>query len=60
MSIYDAKSGFAKEINNLSCAIAGRQQDVSWLRKVFGMRFRKEEVNRQILKENLYKSIFDA
>jgi septum site-determining protein MinD len=59
-SVYDANSGFSREISKLSNALAGKNEEVSWFKKMFGFGVRKEEVNRQILKDEFYKSIFDA
>jgi septum site-determining protein MinD len=60
MPIYSARSGFAKEINRLNAALVGNKAKVSWLRKLFSSAFRKEEVNREILKESFYKNVFEA
>jgi septum site-determining protein MinD len=60
MPIYDGKSKFSREISHLGLAITGGKEKVSFMRKLFGLGFRKEEVNRQVLKDSFYKSIFDV
>ncbi len=57
-SVYNRKSTFSKEIGKLSAALVGKQERRSFLGLVLGNNFRKEEVNRQILKEDFYKGVF--
>lgn len=57
VTAYDSHSNFSKEIAKLGNAIVGAPQKVSIFRKLFGLK--KEEVNRQLLKQNLYKSVFE-
>lgn len=58
-SIYDRRSDFGKEINKLGSALTGAKEKRSFLGKFFGDGFRKEEVNRQLLRESFYKSMFN-
>lgn len=57
-SIYNKKSNFSKEINRLSHALTGKKERRSFLSKIFGNDYRKEEVNRQLLKNNFYGGVF--
>ncbi len=57
-TLYDSNSKFSREVARLSDAIVGRKQKISFFRKLFTSGLRREEVNRQLLKENMYKSIF--
>jgi len=56
--IYKRNSPFSKEINNLSLSISGKQEKQSFINWLLGLNFRKEQVNRQVLKEELYKPFF--
>jgi len=60
-SVYNRKSKFAKEINKLSAALTYNEEKGLGLslRKLLGLGFKKEQVNRQMLKEEFYKSIFE-
>lgn len=58
-SVYYKKSRFSKEINKLSAALSGMKERRGVLRTLFSPNFGKEEVNRQLLRESFYKSIFD-
>jgi len=58
-SVYNKNSRFSKEIGRLSDAIAGEKTQTSFWRKLFSMRFGKEEINRQMLREDFYKSMFE-
>lgn len=57
-SIYNKKSKFSREINKLNAAIIGKEDSWLWLKKIVPFNFKKEEVNRQILKESFYNSTF--
>lgn len=57
-SIYNRNSSFSKEISKLSAALIGKKEDTGFLRKLFG-NFKREEVNRQVLKESFYSSAFE-
>ena len=60
ISVYNKKTGFSKEINNLCAAITQNSERKSFLRKFFPMNYKTEEVNREILREKFYTSIFKA
>jgi len=55
--IYDRKCKFAKEIEGLGAALTDTPRKRSFFKKLFGLR--KEEVNRELLKDSFYKSLFD-
>lgn len=57
ISIYNKKSKFSKEINNFSSMITNTKEKKPFFNKMFSI-FKKEEVNRQIVKENYYTSQF--
>ena len=57
-SIYNRRCKFAKEIGKLSSALVGVKERRSLFGKVFGTNFRREEVNRQVLKESFYSRRF--
>ena len=56
--LYDKHSRFAKEINGLSAALTNTKEKRSFFARVFLPHFRKEQVNRQILKQNFYRRQF--
>jgi len=58
MSLYSRKSQFSKEINKLSSALVGLKEKRNGIRKLFGKKPVREEVNREVLRESFYKSIF--
>lgn len=58
-SLYDRKTRFSKEINALAAALTGMPEKIAWYKRLFPINFRKEEVNRQFLKESFYSSIFN-
>ncbi len=57
-SVYHPSSNFAKEVRKLGAALALRPEPSSFLRRMFSKNIRKEEVNRQLLKDSFYSSIF--
>lgn len=56
--VYDKKSKFAKEVNRLSHALTNREETKSFWRTLFPLSLRREEINRQILRDDFYNSIF--
>jgi septum site-determining protein MinD len=59
MSLYNSRSKFAKEISKLATAIAGKTEKVSLWKTILPYSFKKDEVNRQMLKESFYSSMFE-
>ena len=57
-SVYDRKCKFSKEINKLSSALTGDIEKRSFFKRLLSANLRKEEVNRQLLKDNFYGSVF--
>jgi len=57
ITIYNKKSPMSKEIEKLSGAMANRVR-LSFIKKLLPFHFKKEEVNREILKQNFYEPIF--
>lgn len=58
-AVYKKSSRFAREISALSAALTAMPEQRTWWSRVFSRKERKEAVNRQILKEKLYKSVFE-
>jgi len=58
-SIYDKKSKFSKQINALSAALTNNKERRGFFRGLRPRKFRKDEVNRQLMREDLYKSMFE-
>ena len=57
--LFAKKSYFAKEINKLSEALIGKKEKRSILSLIFSRKLSKEQVNREILRQNFYKSMFE-
>ena len=55
ISIYSRKSGFSREISNISAALTNSKENHSFFSK-FWHSLRKEQVNRQVLKDRLYNN----
>jgi len=60
VSIYDKNSEFAKELNKLCASLNGIPEKKSFLHKIFPRNMKQEEVNRQVLKQDFYTSLFTA
>jgi septum site-determining protein MinD len=58
-SIHNKNSSFSKEIAKLSDALAGQATKQPLWKKLFSFSFGKEEVNRQVLRESFYASLFE-
>jgi len=58
ISVYKENSKFAKEIRKLNAALTYHIEPIPLWRYLFGKNFRKEEVNRSLLKESFYTSLF--
>lgn len=57
ITIYDKKSPMSKELGKLSAAITNHAQ-VSIIKRILPFHFRKEEVNREVLKQTFYEPLF--
>ena len=57
-SIYNRKGRFSREISRLSAALTGAREKRYFFGKIFGRNFRKEQVNRQILRQAFYRRRF--
>jgi len=58
LSIYNRNSPFSKEINKLGAAISNQKEKRSLLKRLLPYNFRREEINRDLLKEQFYISRF--
>ena len=56
--VYNKRSGFSKEISKLSMALSGGEEKMPFWKRMFG-NFKREEVNRQILKNSFYEGVFE-
>ncbi len=59
ISIYNKRSGFGKEIDRISRALTGGKDKWAFLKKLIPDNFRKEDVNRELLKKEFYSSVFE-
>lgn len=58
MPVYNKKSKLSREINNLSAALTNSAENKPWYTNMFRWNVGKEEVNRQVLREDFYKRAF--
>ncbi len=58
LSIYDRKSRFSREISNLSSALTFSKEKRSLFRRLIPFDFRREEINRELMKQKFYESFF--
>lgn len=59
ISVLDRKNPVSKEIRNMACAIAGEPEPENFLQRITPFRgnFRREQVNRQLLRQRFYESM---
>jgi MinD-like ATPase involved in chromosome partitioning or flagellar assembly len=57
-SIYHKKCAFSKEISHLSAVLAQQYKKQSFLQRIFSLNFKKEHINRQLLKDYFYINLF--
>lgn len=56
--LFAKGSKFSKEIRKLSSVLVGRKERRGFWRAAMGKDFRKEQVNREVLRQDFYKSMF--
>jgi septum site-determining protein MinD len=59
MTLYNSRSKFSREINDLSGAITGEKKSLRWFHKMLPLDLKREKVNREIMKQNFYNSVFN-
>lgn len=57
-TVFSRNSRFSREVNRLASAISGNIEKKSMWSKLLPINFRREEVNRQLLKERFYSNTF--
>jgi len=60
LSLYSKRSPLAKEIKRLSSSLAQAEYKPSFISRFFPSNFRREEINRQLMKESFYQNLFEA
>lgn len=60
VTIYGENSKMAREIRKLNAALTYHMEPIPLWRYLFGKNFKKEEVNRSLLKESFYTSLFSS
>ncbi len=55
--VFSRDAAFSREVGRLSDSIVGKKENNS-LRKFFGLDLKKEQVNREVLRQSFYSSIF--
>ncbi len=58
MSVFKRNSAFSKEIGDLSAALVGTKENLPFWRRIVNAGFKKEEVNRQLLRRSFYDNVF--
>lgn len=56
-TIYNRRTRFSKEISRLGAALVGSKERMFW-KRFLPVNLRKEQVNRQLMKESFYKNVF--
>ncbi len=56
--LFARSSPFTKEIDKLCMALTGFKEGKSWMSQFNGKDYRQERVNRALLREEFYRSIF--
>lgn len=59
MTLYNSRSKFSKEINDLSGAVTGEKKSLRWFHKMLPLDLKREKVNREVMKQKFYNSVFD-
>ena len=57
-TLFAKRNAFSREIDKLCMALIGVKENKSMLQKIFNDNFRKEQINREVLRQEFYKSIF--
>jgi MinD-like ATPase involved in chromosome partitioning or flagellar assembly len=60
VTVYNGNSKMTKEIRKLNAALTYHMEPIPLWRYLFGKNFKREEVNRGLLKESFYTSLFSA
>lgn len=58
LPIYKKHSPFSKEINRLNAALAHEKEKRSFIQKLMPFDFKRERINRELLKESFYSGVF--
>ena len=58
LPLLNSKAIFSKEIDRLGRALTNKDEELSWMKKMFRSDLSKEQVNRQVLKKDFYNSHF--
>ncbi|MEK6890362.1 MAG: MinD/ParA family protein [Nanoarchaeota archaeon] len=58
MTLYNSRSKFSKEINDLSGAVTGEKKSLRWFHKLLPLDLKREKVNREVMKQKFYNSVF--
>lgn len=56
--LFAKRTAFSKEVRRLSRALLGHRERLSILNWFMGGEFRKEQVNREVLRQNFYTRVF--
>ena len=57
-TLFAKGSRFSREISKLSSSLIGEKQRMSLLNKLFARNLKKEDINREVLRQGVYKSMF--
>jgi len=59
-SLHLRNSSFTKELDRFSMALIGHKEKKRFFDKVLGKSYRKEQVNREVMRKQFYESIFES
>jgi len=58
LPLHSPGSKFSREIRKLSAALTNQPEKLSFMRRMFGGGLKREQVNRQLLREHFYRRVF--
>ncbi len=58
LTVYNRKCKFSKEISRLNASLTNTKENRSLISRIIPFNFKKEEINRQLLKDSFYKPYF--
>ncbi len=58
-TLFAPNTSFSREISKFNSALVGEKEKKGWLNRIIKKDFRREVVNREVMREEFYKRVFD-
>lgn len=58
-TLFAKDSRFSKEVRKLSHGLTGKKEKSYIWRNVFGLNLKREQINRELMRQSFYKSVFE-